>query len=227
MPRVTPLPAAVLWDLDGTIVDTEPLWFAAELRLAAAYGVRWSEEDHAALVGSDLLAAGAFIRDFTGIPLAPEQIVERMVADVCDGLDRAVEWRPGARELLAGLRTAGVACALVTMSYREIAERVVARLPERTFDVVVTGEEVRHGKPHPEPYLTAARRLGVAVRDCVVIEDSATGTASGAAAGAHVIAVPNVVAVPDRPGMVTLETLEGVAPDGLLMAFDRARLDPV
>ncbi len=224
---MTSLPAAVLWDLDGTLVDTEPLWFAAELRLAAEYGASWSEEDHAALVGSELLAAAARIRDLVGVPLSPEQIVERMVAAVCDGLDRAVDWRPGARELLAGLRAAGVPCALVTMSYRAIAERVIAGLPEGTFDVVVTGEEVRHGKPHPEPYLTAARRLGVPVRDCVVIEDSVTGTASGAAAGARVIAVPNVVAVPDRPGTVVIETLDGVTPDDLVMVFDSRRLDPV
>lgn len=228
MPYVTShLPAAVLWDMDGTIIDTEPLWMGAEEALVNRHGGTWTEADSLALVGSDLLEAAAYIRDKGDIPMTPPQIVDHMVGEVLRGLADGVTWQPGAAELLAELRTLGVPSALVTMSYRVLADAVVALLPSGTFQVVVVGDEVTNGKPHPEPYETAARRLGVDPADCVVVEDSPRGAASGLAAGARVVSIPNAVAAEPEPGMIVIDTLAGVRAADLLAMFDDSRLDRV
>jgi HAD superfamily hydrolase (TIGR01509 family) len=206
------LPAAVLWDLDGTLVDTEPLWMAAETRLAARHGATWTEEDGLALVGSDLLDAARIIEARIRSGLAPEEIVDLLVRELGEAMRRDQPWRPGATELVHALAAADVPQALVTMSYRAIAEPVIEALP---FDAVVTGDEVRHGKPHPEPYLAAARALGVDPVDCLAIEDSATGAASADAAGCVVLVVPHMVPVPDGPRRVRRDDLAGLDVDGV------------
>ena len=217
------LPAAVLWDMDGTLVDTEPYWMGAEYALVAEHGGRWSEEQARALVGNPLPVSADVLHRSGGVDLPPDVIVERLIDSVVADVRRHLPWRPGAQELLRALRAADVPCALVTMSYARLTDAVVRALPPGTFAVVVPGDQVRHGKPHPEPYLTAARRLGVAPQDCVAIEDSRTGTASAHAAGAAVVAVPHVVPVPSGPGIVVVDTLEGLSPAGLARLAGLAR----
>ena len=124
-------------------------------------------------------------------------------------------WRPGAVELLASLGEAEVPCALVTMSYERFVAPILRHLPEGTFPVVVTGEKVTHGKPHPEPYLTAADALGLDPADCVAIEDSGTGATSAEAAGCAVLVVQNHVPVPAGPRRVFRDTLVGLGPEDL------------
>jgi HAD superfamily hydrolase (TIGR01509 family) len=217
------LPAAVLFDLDGTLVDTEPAWIGGEYAIVERYGGRWSDEHAHAIIGSPLLRAAEYLREHGGVPVPAEEVVEMLVDRVVDHLRAGISWQPGARELLAALRTAGVPCALVTMSYRRIADVVVDALPAGSFAAVVSGDEVTEGKPHPEPYLTAARLLGVDPADCVVIEDSPTGVASGVAAGATVVAVPNLVPIDDGPGRAVLPTLAGVDPGALAAVAAAAR----
>ena len=190
-----PVPAAVLWDMDGTLVDTEPYWIEAEFALAERYGGTWSREHALNLVGNDLIASGRYIREHMGIDLEPSLIVEELLDGVIASVERAVPWRPGAVGLLAGLRKHGVPCALVTMSYRRFVAPILSALPEGTFAEVITGDAVLNGKPHPEPYLKAARALGVDPADCLAIEDSNTGARSAEAAGCTVLVVPNHVPV--------------------------------
>jgi HAD superfamily hydrolase (TIGR01509 family) len=192
------LPAAVLWDLDGTLVDTEPYWVQEERRLVEEFGGVWTTEHSLKLVGSALIDAAGYIRRHGGVDLPPEEIVERLVAGVVRHVERDVPWRPGGRELLEALRGEGVPCGLVTMSYAPLVAPVLSALPRGTFDVVVTGDVVSQGKPHPEPYLHAARLLGVEPESCVAIEDSNTGARSADAAGCSVLVVENHV--PVAPG---------------------------
>ena len=154
-------PAAVLWDMDGTLVDTEPYWMACEHELVDAFGGTWTEDDARSIIGFDLLDAAVVLRDRGGVDLEPHEIVERMLDGVIARVRERVPWRPGARRLLSELNELGVPCALVTMSWRRLVDAVVDELAPITFDAVVTGDDVRHGKPHPEPYLLAAERLGV------------------------------------------------------------------
>jgi HAD superfamily hydrolase (TIGR01509 family) len=203
------LPDAVLFDLDGTLVDTEPYWIEAEHELAEAHGARWAHEDAMSIVGMALLDAAAVLRR-AGIAMTEPEIVEHMVGEVCDRLDRHVPWQPGAPELLAALAAEGVPCGLVTMSYRSIADRVVAHAPPGAFGAVVTGDTVSRGKPHPEPYLTAAAKLGVDIGRAVAVEDSPTGLASATAAGARPLAVPHIVPIPPAPGLSRVDSLADV-----------------
>ncbi|WP_370613989.1 HAD family hydrolase [Mumia sp. Pv 4-285] len=210
------LPDAVLWDLDGTIVDTEPVWLAAELALARRFGGVWTEEDGLDLIGSDLLEAAAIMRERMGITPTPEEIVVAMVSAVADHMRHAeLVWRPGAVEMIARLADAGVPQALVTMSYAEIAEAMITRMPSNPFGAVVTGDSVTRGKPHPEPYLTAAEALGVDPARCVAIEDSGTGTRSAAAAGCQVLVVPNLVPVESGERRTFADSLADLGPDDL------------
>lgn len=199
--------AAVLWDMDGTLVDTEPYWIECEYELVEAFGGTWSEQHAHAIVGFDLRDSARYIREHSPVDLPVDEIVERLLDGVIARVRRRVPWRPGARELLSALRRAQVPCALVTMSWRRFADAVVDALPPGSFATVVTGDEVTHGKPHPEPYLTAAARLGVPARRCVAIEDSPTGVRAAVAAGCLVYAVPNVVDVPPGRGHVRLDSL--------------------
>ncbi len=209
LPEEPLLPAAVLWDMDGTLVDTEPSWIAAEHDLVARYGGTWTDEHAHALVGNPLLVSAEYLRRHGGVDLHPEEIVEEMLDRVVAAVTRYVPWRPGVVELLGQLAQDGVPCALVTMSYARLAAAVTAQLPPGTFAAVVTGDQVRRGKPDPEAYLTAAARLGVPPGDCLAIEDSPAGVASAEAAGAAVVAVPHVVPVPPGPGHVQVPTLAG------------------
>jgi HAD superfamily hydrolase (TIGR01509 family) len=206
---------AVLWDLDGTLVDTEPYWIGAEYRLVESFGGSWDDERAHALVGNPLLVSAAYLRDHGGVELPLPEIVDRLLAEVVADVRREVVWRPGVRRLLAELRAAGVPCAMVTMSYQVLAETVADRLPAGTFDTLVTGDQVSNGKPDPEAYLTAAARLGVEPSRCLAIEDSPAGVASAEAAGCVVLAVRNQVPLAEAPGRTVLEDLDAVSVDDL------------
>ena len=203
-------PAAVLWDMDGTLVDTEPYWIATEFAMAEKYGGTWSQEHALNLVGKALLDSGAYIRDHMGIDRTPQEIVDELLDGVVARVEESVPWRPGARELLTDLEAHGIPCALVTMSWQRFVAPILALLPERTFVTVVTGDRVEFGKPHPEPYLTAAAELGVRPEDCIAIEDSNTGAKSAVAAGCTVLCVPHHVPILEGEGRVFADTLSGL-----------------
>lgn len=208
MDPVTDL-AGVLWDMDGTLVDTEPLWMRSEFALAAEYGAEWSEEDGLALVGRDLIDAGTYIRERMGLPLAPEQVVERLVGEMADHLRAELPWRPGARELLTELHAAGVPMALVTMSYRVLAD--VLAEESGVFSAVIAGDEARRPKPYPDPYLQGAEALGLEARRCVAFEDSTTGARSATAAGCTTVVLDGHAPVARELGHARWPGLENIS----------------
>lgn len=210
-----PRPAAVLWDMDGTIVDTEAHWIAAAVAILGEHGIRPPEGDLDALVGLALTDGAALMRSL-GLDLPEAHLIDLWIeraslTTATEGLD----WRPGARELLAALRADGIPLALVTMSYRSYAAEVVAALPDGTFDVTVTGDDVERGKPSPDAYLRAAQLLGVDARDCVAVEDSLVGVAAARAAGARVIGVPHHMSLTDAEADVLWSSLAGRTPADL------------
>ena len=201
---------AVLWDMDGTLVDTEPYWIQAEHELVGAHGGHWSHEKALKLVGNDLLTSARIIRDEGPVDLAPELIVDLLLERVVELVRERVPWQPGALELLASLRAAAVPCALVTMSYEVFAAEVTRQAPAGSFDTMVTGDQVARGKPDPEAYLTAASRLGVDPEKCMAIEDSPTGIAAALASGARTLGVEAVVPVPHLAGLSRASSLTQV-----------------
>ena len=204
------LPKAVLWDLDGTLIDSEPYWMKSEIELAERHGATWTEEDGKSLVGMALKDSTRLMGERFGVELDQDKVINELTDSVTEQLRREIPWRPGAQELLRELRRRGVKTALVTMSLRRMALQVVESIPFKAFDVIVAGDDVVHGKPHAEPYLKAAQLLGVDPQDCVAFEDSISGILSAEAAGTKAVGIPNVMVIPANPDRILWETLEGV-----------------
>ncbi|RRJ87174.1 HAD family phosphatase [Gulosibacter macacae] len=206
----TRTPGAVLWDMDGTIVDTEPIWLAAQQGLMQRHDLPPLTPEHdELLVGASMeMSADLFIS--LGVPMSKREIIDSIQFEVADRIREGVEWRPGARELLRDLSANRVPTALVTNSGLGIVQAVLEILDDHTFDVIVSADDVEHGKPHPEPFLTAAKQLGVDTRDTVAIEDSINGLGSAVAANCVVLAVPHAVAIAPRHDLIVHPTLQGV-----------------
>ena len=209
-------PLAVLWDMDGTLVDSEHYWSISQNRLAGQYGAVWTEEDEKGVIGSSLYDSSELIRQKFGIQdKSVQEIIDHLTDEVIVQLRQVLPWRPGALELLLDLKQAGIKTALVTMSMRRMALAVAESIPFEAFDVVVAGDDVKFGKPHPEPYLSAAERLGVDPKDCLAFEDSVTGLNSAAAAGTHAVGVKNLVDLPEGPDRRVIDTLVGLRSSNL------------
>lgn len=206
---MTNKPSAVLWDMDGTVVDTEPFWMEAETVLVESFGGTWSHDDAMQLVGNGLLDSARILQEH-GVDMEAEAIVDRLTDDVAQSLrTRGVPFRPGARELLADLKGNGVPTALVTMSLRRMALDVVSLIDFPAFDLVIGGDEVPRPKPFADPYLLAAERLGIDITDAVVIEDSVTGVRAGFSSGAVTLGVPHILPLEDSGAHELWPTLEG------------------
>jgi HAD superfamily hydrolase (TIGR01509 family) len=217
------MPDAVLWDMDGTLVDTEPYWISAETDLVESFGRTWTYEDAMQLVGAGLWDSAETLRSH-GVEMSGDEIVTHLTETVMARITaEGVPFRPGALELVTELRSAGVRLALVTMSVRSMAQHVVDRMDDDPFDVLVTGDEVSRPKPHPDPYLHAAESLGVDVRRCVAIEDSRTGLAAAVAAGTVAIAVPHAVSIPESDDHVVWPSLAGRTVDDIAALFGARR----
>jgi HAD superfamily hydrolase (TIGR01509 family) len=210
------LPAGVLFDMDGTLADTEPLWSAAEFALAERFAAPWDDADADALIGTSLAYVGEYMKHRMGLDLAPSEIVDTLMSDVVAAVRASgPAWRPGALDLLRACNSEQIPTALVTMSYRSLAQMLVEELPGAFFDVVVAGDDVRNGKPHPEPYAQAAALLGQQPADCVAIEDSPAGAESAEAAGCFVLVVHNHVDIALTARRRALDSLVGCTPADL------------
>lgn len=220
-------PAAVLWDMDGTLIDSEHYWLSSEQELAESWGGKWSSDDGEKLIGMSLYESTSLIKQKVGIDLSPQEITEILTDSVISKLEAAIVWRPGVLNLMTELQNLGIKTAMVTMSMRRMALSVAERLPGSKFDVVVAGDDVTRGKPHPEPYLKAAELLQVDIRDCIALEDSLTGLTSAEASGAIAIGIPNIVRLPEQEGRIVWPTLHGVTVEDFsdLYREKRASLD--
>lgn len=210
------VPAAVLWDMDGTLVDTEPAWIAAEQELVTVHGRGyWEKEDGMLLVGQALPRVAEILQARGEVTLEIPEILDFLISRVEASLKNTVPWLPGAYEILSELADASIPCALVTMSFRRLATQVVPHAPNNVFRAVITGDEVSAGKPDPEPYLKAAEALGVPIENCVAVEDSLPGIASAEASGARVLAVQHFVEIEQTPTRSRTDSLERITLDDL------------
>lgn len=219
----TQLPRAVLWDLDGTLVDSEPLWMDAESRIMAEHGLPWTHEDAMLMVGNALPDSAELLRS-RGLRLSVRAIIDTLIEEVVTRMTTEISWRPGAKDLLRSLHEAGVPQALVTMSEMPMADAVVENLGFDPFSIRVTGDRVEKGKPDPEPYLMALALLDSAhgtpkapidAAHSVALEDSIPGTTSSLSAGLTTVGIPLHVEVPERPGLQLVRDLTVVTPEYL------------
>ena len=202
--------AAALFDMDGLLVDTEPLWLETETAVMARLGAPWTPQDQQALLGGSMERTVGYLLGRATRPVPPQTVARWMLDGMLDrARDGRVVVRPGARELVAEVAAAGLPYALVTSSQRRFADAVLAATG-MMFPVIVCGEDVTATKPDPEPYLLAAKLLGADPARCVVLEDSPNGVASAAAAGCRVLAVPSLVPIQPAPGLIVLGSLRDV-----------------
>jgi HAD superfamily hydrolase (TIGR01509 family) len=200
----------VLFDMDGLLVDTEPLWFETEAEVMARLGAPWTEQDQEQLLGGSMDNTVGYLLARATRPVPPADVARWMTEGM---LRRAAEGRvivrPGARELLNEVAATGIPYALVTGSQRPFTEAVLASTGFR-FPVTVTGDDVARTKPDPEPYLLAAKLLDADPEQCVALEDSPNGVASATSAGCLVVAVPTLLPIPAAPRRLVVPSLSGV-----------------
>ncbi|MFJ1750439.1 HAD family hydrolase [Streptomyces sp. NPDC088116] len=201
---------AVLLDMDGTLVDTEGFWWDAEVEVFKALGHVLDEAWRDVVVGGPMTRSAGFLIEATGAAVTLAELTVLLNDTFEDRIGRGVPMMPGAERLLAELAAQGVPTALVSASHRRIIDRVLASLGPQYFALTVAGDEVPRTKPHPDPYLLAARRLGADPSRCAVIEDTATGVASAEAAGCRVVAVPSVAPIAPADGRMVVGSLEEV-----------------
>ena len=214
MTTTNTFPAAILFDHDGTLVDTEPVWAAAKVALTAEFGGTWTEQDTLDCLGLSMQFTLDRLRE-RGVNLPNEEINDRLVAKVREALaQQPVEFLPGIERFLSEVRDAQIPAAIVTNATTSVARRTANAAPEGTFSVIIGNDETTHPKPDPQPYLLAAERLDVDPTQCVALEDSPSGVRSATAAGMRVIVVPGELEVPAELGTARLKheelTLEAV-----------------
>ncbi len=204
--------AAVVFDLDGVLVDSEEAWDAARRVLVARRGGTWREEATRAMLGMSAPEWSRYVVEELGVPMAPEEVDQAVVDELLAGYGRRLPTLPGAREAVERI-AAAYPLGLASSSNRRVIDLVLAELGVAgRFGATVSSEEVGRGKPAPDVYLEAARRLGVDPRACVAIEDSENGIRSAHAAGMRVIAMPNAVFAPGEEALaLAARVLPGVA----------------
>jgi HAD superfamily hydrolase (TIGR01509 family) len=211
--------SAVLWDMDGTLLDSEKLWDIPLYEYAEKLGGTLSLETRERMVGTNVPTTMRLLFADVGIDPSPEDLVDgaAWISRRTEEVFRAgLPWRPGAAEALRAVRSSGVPMALVTSTERALTEVALDTIGRDLFDVTVCGDEVDGlNKPLPEPYLKAARLLGVDPARCVAIEDSPTGVAAAVAAGCTVLVVPCDVEVEAGERRIFRESLVGVDLDVL------------
>jgi HAD superfamily hydrolase (TIGR01509 family) len=207
--------AAVLFDMDGTLIDSEKLWSIALQEVAQELGGELSAQTRLAMIGTDLVGSVRMLHADIGYDGDVDVTRRLLVSAAARQFDGPLEWRSGARELLLAVRDAGLRTALVTSTHRNLVAKALETLGRDSFDVIVCGDDVSSTKPDPEPYLRALAELDVPAGAAVAIEDSPAGSTSARGAGIPVLVVPSEQPVEPAPGMLLLSTLAGVDVDQL------------
>lgn len=206
---------AVFFDMDGTFVNSEPHWLAAETSLMAEYGHEWTQEDQRYCLGGPLSKVGQYMYELAGKVESPEFFHHELVRRTVEHFQSHIEYMPGALELLLQLKKEGIPVGLVTASPSSMMSATLSRLPEEYFNVAVSGDDVKVTKPDPEGYILAAERLGVDISHSIILEDSLTGISAAVSSGAFVVAVPMMVTVTEKPRQKIVHSLVDVSVDTL------------
>lgn len=197
---VPTLPQAVLLDMDGTLVDTEPLWLDAAREVAAAHGHTLTDEEGAGVLGRTCADTAAYLAMLSSRAAADQALESDLEDTFLTAVEKGVRLRPGARDLLDRLADEDIPAALVSASPRRVVDAVLKTLGAEAFRATVADGETDRSKPHPDPYVEAAARLDLPPGACLVVEDSPTGIAAAEAAGCRVVAVPSATPVEAAPG---------------------------
>lgn len=182
---------AVIFDMDGLLVDSEPVWDQARRSMADRAGKTWTEDDHKAVMGVSTREWADYMIDRLELSLSPQAVVDEVIERMVEMYRTGIPWFPGALDAV-DLAARHFRTALASGSHPTLVEAVTADAAiQGKFEVIVSADEVGAGKPAPDVYLAAAERLGVEPASCVCLEDSGNGILAGVRAGMQVIAVPD------------------------------------
>jgi HAD superfamily hydrolase (TIGR01509 family) len=207
--------SAILFDMDGTLIDSEPLWLEAEIEIMEELGCNWDQQDQINCLGGPIDKTENYMQDHSN-NIKPFGYFTKKLDDVMEKkLSTKLDLIPNALEIINECKRSELKIALVTASSGRLMRAVLKRFPVGIFDTVVSYDDVERSKPDPEPYLLAAKTLGVDITNCVVLEDSLTGVQSGLSAGAQVIGIPHLVKMPSNPNLRVVESLSEINMDRL------------
>jgi len=210
---------AIFFDMDGVTVDTEPQWQESERELMSEFNYEWRKEDEVACLGGPLSRVGIYMSEKVGKPHPGEWFTQALINRQMEKMRQGVEILPGVETLVGEFRAQGLPVALVSASPRNIMDAVFAGLSHHLFDFSISADDVTRTKPDPEPYLVAASRAGVDIRESLVIEDSLTGITSAKAAGAYILAVPHFISIEEEPRLKVVSSLAGVLAKDIVQKF--------
>jgi len=199
--------SAILFDMDGTLVDSEPLWLQAEIEIMQELGCIWTAEDQLACLGGPRAKTEKMMQDKSGNQMPDGYFGDQLDNLMEQKLASELKIYDGALDLVYDCKDFGLKVALVTASGSRLMKVVLQNFPKDLFDVVVSGDDVARSKPDPEPYIKAAKALSVEITKSVVIEDSVTGVTAGLASGAQVIGIPHLVELPVNENLRLIETI--------------------
>ena len=208
--------SAILFDMDGTLIDSEPLWLEAEIEIMKELGCNWDQQDQINCLGGPIDKTENYMQDRSN-NIKPFGYFTEKLDDVMEKkLSTKLNLIPNALEIINDCKRSELKIALVTASSGRLMKAVLKRFPVGIFDAVVSYDDVKRSKPDPEPYLLAAKTLGVDITNCVVLEDSLTGVQSGLSAGAQVVGIPHLVKMPSNPNLRVVESLSEINMDRLI-----------
>ena len=208
--------SAIFFDMDGTLIDSEPLWLEAEIEIMEELGCNWDQQDQINCLGGPIDKTENYMQDRSN-NIKPFGYFTKKLDDVMEQkLSTKLNLIPNALEIINECKISEIKIALVTASSGRLMRAVLKRFPVGIFDTTVSYDDVKRSKPDPEPYLLAAKTLGVDITNCVVLEDSLTGVQSGLSAGAQVIGIPHLVKMPSNPNLRVVESLSEITMDRLI-----------
>ena len=208
--------SAILFDMDGTLIDSEPLWLKAEIEVMAEVGCHWDEQDQINCLGGPAERTERYMQERSQNIKPYGYFINRLHEVMRARITNELDLIPNALSLLKECKDAGIKTALVTASSRDLMNIVLKRFPPGTFDVVVSGDDVEKSKPDPAPYLLAAKQLSVDILKCLVLEDSLTGVQSGLSSGAKVIGIPHLVQMSEHPNLRVISSLDEITLSDIL-----------
>ena len=208
--------SAILFDMDGTLIDSEPLWLKAEIEVMAEVGCHWDEQDQINCLGGPAERTERYMQERSQNIKPYGYFINRLHEVMRARITNELDLIPNALSLLKECKDAGIKTALVTASSRDLMTIVLKRFPLGIFDVVVSGDDVEKSKPDPAPYLLAAKQLSVDISKCLVLEDSLTGVQSGLSSGAKVIGIPHLVQMSEHPNLRVISSLDEITLSDIL-----------
>lgn len=208
--------SAILFDMDGTLIDSEPLWLKTEIEVMAEVGCHWDEQDQINCLGGPAERTERYMQERSQNIKPYGYFINRLHEVMRKKINNELDLIPNALSLLKECKDAGIKTALVTASSRDLMTIVLKRFPPGTFDVVVSRDDVEKSKPDPAPYLLAAKQLSVDILKCLVLEDSLTGVQSGLSSGAKVIGIPHLVQMSEHPNLRVISSLDEITLSDIL-----------